>query len=195
LGLIRARRWDYDLLSSWVLNLFGAVSDKGDCCAIRILYLNLSGISLRELNNLVIIQGDDSAVGVIIRYCAVLVLILLLEIGFSFDRLILFRAVKVLPFLRNRNSFVGASGICLISRDNLRGDILVIVFNSEDVDTGRSVGTLRVKGWQSALCAKREKADIAWIESEVLIQFVSWGAKNNLALISTSLLYKGAHTK
>ena len=195
MGFIRARRGDDDLFSSWVLNLFRAVSDKGDCCAIRILYLNLTGISLRELNNLVIIQRDDSAVGVIIRYGAVLVLILLLEIGFSFDRLVLFRAVKVLPFLWNRNSFVGGSGICLISRDNLRGDILVIVFNSEDVDTGGSVGTLRVKGGQSALCAKREKADIAWVESEVLIQFVSWGAKNNLALISTSLLYEGAHTK
>ena len=195
MGLIRARRGDDDLWSSWVLNLLGAVSDEGDCCAIRILYLNLTGISLRELNNLVIIQRDDSAVGVIIRYGAVLVLILLLEIGLSFDRLVLFRAVKVLPFLRNRNSFVGGSGICLIGRDNLGGDILVIIFNSEDVDTGGSVGTLRVKGGQSALCAKREKADIAWVESEVLIQFVSWGAKNNLALISTSLLYEGAHTK
>lgn len=194
MGFIRTRRGDDDLWSPWALNLFRAVSDEGDCCAIRILYLNLTGISLRELNYLVIIQRDDSAVGVIIRNGAVLVLILLLEIGFSFHRL-LCRSVKVLPFLRNRNSFVGASGICLISRDNLGGDILVIIFNSEDVDTGGSVGALRVKGGQSALCAKCEKADIAWVESEVLIQFVSWGAKNNLALISTSLLHEGAHTK
>ena len=98
MGFIRARRGDDDLFSSWVLNLFRAVSDKGDCCAIRILYLNLTGISLRELNNLVIIQRDDSAVGVIIRYGAVLVLILLLEIGLSYHRLFR-RAVKVLRFL------------------------------------------------------------------------------------------------
>ncbi len=94
---------------------------------------------------MIVIQSDDSAIGVIIRYGPVLVLILLLKIGFSFHRL-LCRAVKVLPFLRDWNSFVGGSAVCLINRDNLRGDILVIIFNSEDVDTGRGVCTLRVKG-------------------------------------------------
>ena len=90
---------------------------------------------------------------------------------------------------------VGACDICLISRDNLGVKIFVIIFNSEDVDTGGSVGTLRVKGRQSALCAKSEKEDIASVESEVLIQFVSWGAKINLDLISTAILHEGPHMK
>lgn len=96
------------------MNLFGAISNERDYCAIRILYLNFAVIGLRELNYLIVVQGYDSAVGVVIRYGAVVVLILLLEIGFSFHRR-LSRAVKVLPLLRDRNSFVGGRTVCLIN--------------------------------------------------------------------------------
>ena len=83
----------------------------------------------------------------------------------------------------------------MINRNDVCGNILVVVFNSKYVDAGSSFGTLRVKRGQSAFCAESEKADVARVECQILIHFVTWGVKDDLALTTASLLVEGAHAK
>jgi hypothetical protein len=79
--------------------------------------------------------------------------------------------------------------------DYLRIDILVIIFNSINVNTCSRFWPLRIKRGYTTFGSHCEEANITGIKSQILAHALPWDAENNLTLISTPWVDKGAHAK
>ena len=83
----------------------------------------------------------------------------------------------------------------LVYIHNFRIDILIVIFNSVNVNTSRCFQTLGVEWGDTAFSSHGKEADIARIESQVLIHIHTWCKQDNFTLVSTSGMIEGAHTE